>query len=175
VAALIGEHRMFMRLWGLPKIWVSASRVLRQPPADGATRAIAGAQLAAGAAFQFLENSAFLATKGVISMEPRVIGLRFKWSARLWCTFVMLEFARLLRGRALAQQARARGEVDEKSREEHRKVEAKWWRDLYVNAAWAPVTVHYSLMQSPLPDELVTFLSLTAGWMGLKQAWIATA
>jgi Peroxisomal biogenesis factor 11 (PEX11) len=175
LATLISGYRMFMRLLGLPKIWSWAVATWRNPPSDPLLRYITWVQVAACASFQYLENGAYLAANGVIAMEPERIGRRFQWSARFWAVHVFLQFITLGRRRQLELQSQKAVEKrDPESDAAAVKTQAKWWRDIYVNAAWAPLTIHWST-SGYMPDEGIAALCLTAGWLGIRQAWIAAA
>lgn len=112
--------------------------------------------------FQALENAAYLATKGVLEVKgERIVGW-YRWSARFWAVHVLMEFVRLWR---VGQTADLKDE----------KAEAKWWRDLYVNVAWAPMTWHYSVAGGLISEASVAGLGLVAGVLGLREAWKVTA
>ena len=174
LATLISGHRMFMRLLGLPRIWAWGAATIRDPPKDPLLRYITFIQITACAMFQYLENTGYLAANGVLGISPpEKIAKRFVWSARFWAVHVFLQFVNLSRRRQLTH--REQPLVEKSDKDAVVKAEAKWWRDLYVNAAWAPLTVHWSTAGGYLPEEGVALLSLTAGWLGLRQAWIASA
>lgn len=178
LATLISGNRMFLRLLGLPRIWSLAAATWRSPPADPLLKSTAWIQIASIATFQYLENTGYLAANGVIGMSPEKIARRFAFAARFWAVYVFFQFVSLGRQRQLAQQQQntltALEKTSDEAKEAAVKREAKWWRDLYVNVAWAPLTIHWSTLGGGyMPDEGVALLSLTAGWLGLRQAWIA--
>lgn len=51
----------------------------------------------------------------------------------------------------------------------------KWWRDVTVNSAYAPMTVHWSLEEGLLGETWIGALGLLAGLVGFRQAWKETA
>lgn len=55
------------------------------------------------------------------------------------------------------------------------KVEAQRWErwrtELGVNAAYAPMTVHYSLENGPLGEGTVGALGVVVGWLTFGKAW----
>ena len=53
--------------------------------------------------------------------------------------------------------------------------EARWWSEAYVNAAYAPLTVHWSLEQGCVSEAWVGFLGMVAGLVGFKELWEQTA
>jgi len=190
LAGLIDDFRCFMRLKGLLGIWSGGVGLYRNPPKDLVLRVVGAGQITAIAAFQAMENAAYLASKGVIRWAPQKIGRWFLWSARFWMVHVMLEFVKLLRVRQL-REGRAKAILDvkvdlgtdekvkvveERGKEEKMDelAETKWWRDLYVNAAWAPLTVHYSTASVNLSEGTIAFLGAFCGWMSLSKAWEAT-
>lgn len=48
---------------------------------------------------------------------------------------------------------------------------AKWQRELGVSAAYAPMTVHYSLEQGPLGEGSLGALGVVVGWLSIGRAW----
>ena len=89
---------------------------------------------------------------------------------------VALDFVRLARVRVLRRRAgKVSGGEEKEGKLEAVKEEAKWWRQAYVNAANAPLTVHWSLAEGFLSEVHVSVLSLIAGGLGLKNAWEESA
>jgi hypothetical protein len=181
LSALISDFRSFSRLWGLLGLWSLAARLLRTPPADGVLRAVAWGQCAAYIAYQALENRAYLAGKGVVAL-PRA-GARgvlrdWLWSSRMWMVAVGLEFVRLARVAQLGVRARAAaaGSGAGAAAAEGARAEevAQWRRDMVVNLANAPMTVHWSIEGGTLSETAVGFLGMIAGLVGFRQRWIAT-
>ncbi|KAL9120586.1 MAG: hypothetical protein Q9187_002864, partial [Circinaria calcarea] len=183
LAALIDDVRLFLRLWGLCGIWAWAVRTWKQPPRDGVLRAIAWAQVAANAAYQFLENGAYLAEHGVLSAQGGRVERWYAWSSRFWMVHVCLDLGRLARVRALRREREQRervsrqgeGVLEEKEEKIAREVRAaeerQWWRELVVNLAYAPMTVHWSLEGGLLSEAQVGALGVVAGAMGIGEAW----
>ncbi len=65
------------------------------------------------------------------------------------------------------------GEKREKIVEREEK--ARWWRELGVNAAYAPMTVHWSMEEGILGEGSVGALGIVAGMLGIREAWRKTA
>lgn len=150
--------------------------------------------------YQGLENGAYLAGKGVLDWSKESIAKAWIWSGRAWCAYVALELARLgyewgeLKGQDFGRQRRKsidlretenEGEIVEKGELELRmdKVEdeglkerwEKWYRDVGVNVAYAPMTVHYSLENGILSDGAIGGLGAVVGALSIGQAWKETA
>lgn len=49
--------------------------------------------------------------------------------------------------------------------------EEKWWRDVLVNAAYAPMTMHWSVEDGILAEPFLAALGLVAAGLGFRQAW----
>ena len=51
----------------------------------------------------------------------------------------------------------------------------KWYREVGVNAAYAPMTIHYSLENGVLGDGAIAALGVVVGALSIGQAWKMTA
>ena len=148
----------------------------KEPPKDGLLKGIAWGQITACAIYQYLENGAYLASHNVVSMPAAKISQRYMWSCRFWMAHVALDFARLARMRILRRrEGKVTGGEGKEDTIEAAKEEAKWWRQTLVNAAYAPLTVHWSVQEGVLSEGYVSLLSLVAGVVGLKAAWEESA
>lgn len=67
-------------------------------------------------------------------------------------------------------------EGEEKEAKIARAVEReRWWHEVLVNAAYAPMTLHWSLEKGLLPEGVIGALGMVAGGLGLREAWRSTA
>ena len=192
MAKAMDEYRTFSRLWGLLGIWAWAKGSWREPPQDWVLRWIRWMQVVCGVTFQGSENIAWLGSRGVVRLREGAARRWYLWSARAWMGHVGLEFVRL--GRELTLMRRRGKALGETSREEKREEaeelledqkevvlqqrrleEAKWWRDLCVDAAWMPVTVHYSLEDGFLGPGAVAALGLIPSITALREMWKGSA
>jgi len=93
------------------------------------------------------------------------------WSSRFWMAHVVLDLGRLVRVRAL----RGREEAEKEGKMERVRDEERWWREMYVDAAYAPLTVHWSLENGCVSEAWVGFLGMVAGAVGWRGLWAETA
>jgi hypothetical protein len=182
LAGMISDYRIFVRLWGLLGMYGWGKGVWAMPkPTSGkekVLRAVAYAQVAACTAYQVLENGAYLASKGVLATEgwmgeegKRRQARWWVWSSRFWALHVGLEGVRL----GTEWWGREDGAKGKKEDGEGKKAEERWWRDVVSNAAYAPLTVHWSTEEGVLSETAVGLLGTVAGSVGLLQNWRATA
>lgn len=182
-----------MRLWGFFGIYSWGRGTWTTPLPVGAgrkeklLRAVTWGQVAACAAYQVLENGAYLASKGVLNSAGWIgeEGARrqarwWVWSCRFWAAHVGLEGVRLGTSwyyrRKLEEKGVGDGEKEEKlRREERRKENRMWWRDAVSNMAYAPLTVHWSVEEGVVSEAWVGFLGMVAGAVALKEEWRNTA
>jgi len=96
------------------------------------------------------------------------------------------EYGRKNKGVRNEQKAADEGEVVEEKGElelrdemvEEERVRERWgrWgRELGVNTAYAPMTVHYSLEEGPLGEGILGALGVVVGWLSIGRAWKASA
>lgn len=125
------------------------------------------AQILANVAFQYIENGAYLASKGVLGWDQKKQNKAWAWSSRFWAAHVGLEFWRLAYELRNAKQEGSEGE--------QREVKAAWKRSLISNIAWAPLTLHWSVETGLISDLSVGLFGSLAGMVAFKQVWKSTA
>lgn len=181
LSAVISDFRIFVRLWGLLGIWRWGKGVWANPPKDAVERGLVKAQVLVNVLFQVLENGAYLSSKGVLGWSPQKQTEAWLWSSRFWMAHVGLEFIRL--GRAYTN--RDRGTEEQKRRDGPKgdvwtdRGEREWFegwkRELLVNTAWAPLTLHWSLENGLISDFWVGVFGSVAGIVGTRKAWKAAS
>jgi len=176
LADLIADVRIFLRLWGLLGIWSWAAAAWREPPSDRVLRVLMWTQVATNAAYQYLENGAYLSSHGVLRWSEERQTRWYVWSSRFWMAHVALDLGRLVR---VKQLRRRKGEKvfgqEKEGKVEMIREEARWWSEVYVNAAYAPLTVHWSLEHGWVSEAWVGFLGMVAGLVGFRELWEETA
>lgn len=179
LSSLISDFRIFTRLWGLIGIYDWGKSTWYNPPEDKLIRATVWAQVLAGVGFQWYENVAYLAMKGVLRGErfnERKQAAWWEWSSRFWMAHVALEMLRLMR---VWQLEASKPTSDVKSPDadnQAKRIEATeaWRRAFVVNTAWAPITAHYSWEQGVMSEPWVGALGLIASGTGFRQLWKRT-
>jgi hypothetical protein len=166
LSSLISDFRIFARLWGLLDIYQWGKRVMLKEEKDVVLKGIAHAQVLVNVFYQYLENGAYLSSKGVMGWDSKRQNRAWLWSSRWWMAHVALDFVRLGREAAMRKN---NGEKEEEI------AEAEWretWRkQLVVNLAYAPLTVHWSLEGGLVSDAWVGLLGSVAGLAGLRSRW----
>ncbi|KAI0202955.1 hypothetical protein F4808DRAFT_62674 [Astrocystis sublimbata] len=194
LAGLTSEARTITRLWGLLSMYFWARKLVLQrkkeadlnqttsssTSTDNFETAIAWSQLTACAIFQALENGTYLSSKGILGWAPKTQAKAGVWSARFWGSYVMLEFVRLFyesskRGGRTRSEKFAGGKTVAVVEKEEKEWAGAWRNSLLRNAAWTPLTVHWSLEQGLLSDMAVGALASVPGCMGMHDLWRKTA
>jgi hypothetical protein len=134
------------------------------------------AQVGVNVAYQVLENLAYLGQHGIIRRSEQRQARDWVWSSRFWAAHVLLEFVRLWRVRALWDNKDVEGKTNDEDEEKETKIKRKqevdtWWRELLINACYAPMTIHWSVESGTMSDELVGLLGAIAGGIGLREIW----
>lgn len=177
-AGMCSDVRTFMRLWGLLGIWGWAKGIWLDPPKDEVLKAVAWAQITVNTLYLIYEHPSYLASKGVLkgwSAEKIT-----RWSCRSshgFTAHVMLDYMRLWRVRQLRQREQANQALIEEKEEkvERKQQEAMWWKELYVNIAYTPLVVHWSLPDGLVSDTTVGLLGTWVGILGFREVWRQTA
>lgn len=141
-------------------------------------RRVAYSQVTLNIFYQYLENGAYLSSKGVMGWSPESQNKAWVWSSRFWMAHVILDFGRLYREWMLRKQRGTEEErrtdgpkgdvITEKGEEEWR---TGWTKEIVVNMAYAPLTVHWSLEKGLVGDFWVGLLGSVAGVAGLGALW----
>jgi hypothetical protein len=171
LSSLISDFRIFARLWGLLGIWQWGRGVWESPPREGVVRAVTYAQVAVNVVYQVLENGAYLSSKGVMGWSTERQNWAWVWSSRCWAAHVGLEFVRLGYEAVQRRGTKVKGEDEVVRREE----EEAWRREVVVNAAYAPMTVHWSLEEGCISPLTVGVLGSVVGAINVAELWKATA
>ncbi|SZF02402.1 unnamed protein product [Blumeria hordei] len=162
LSSLISDVRMFSRLWGLFEIWAWAKNsVLNNPHPDSWIRRIEKTQILVNLAYQYLENYAYLSSKGVLGLSTEAQSKAWVYSSRFWVAHILLEFARLWRERGLHEQ-KAERECDWTS---------NWRRQVLLNAAYAPLALHWSSPRGLIPEFCVGLLGSGIGLNKVIHLW----
>jgi hypothetical protein len=169
LSSLISDFRIFARLWGLLGIWKWGKRVLENPPEDSVLRSVSYAQVVVNIAYQYLENYAYLSSKGVLGWSTEKQNRAYIWSSRFWVAHVGLDFVRLYH-EAAKRRNKGKGKEGVENLEETA-WRAKWRREMVSNAAWAPLTLHWSLEQGLVGDFWIGVFGSVAGMTGLRERW----
>lgn len=198
LAGVIGDFRIFVRLWGLAGIYSWARGTWHDPLPSGAgtkermVRNVTWAQIVSCMLFQILENGAYLSSKGALtsaSWTGEAGKIRenkwWMWSSRFWAAHVFLELIRLyvlwLYKDYNSEAKEEKQKIEDGEKEGKLLVEEKqretwlWWRDLASNIAYAPMTLHWSVEEGFLSDAGVGLLGTIAGGALLVDAWRGTA
>ncbi|KAF1944730.1 hypothetical protein EJ02DRAFT_77202 [Clathrospora elynae] len=199
LADIIGDYRIFVRLWGMVGMYTWARSTYRDPlPVDASRkdkvlRSLTWAAIASCVGFQVLENGAYLSSKGVLTTASWTgdVGKAredrwWLWSSRFWAAYVGVELVRLGVMRYYTsppptqmEEFGGDGEKEDKIRKEEtlRKEQLGnwlWWKDLASNVAYAPMTFHWSMEQGLLSDWGVGACGIVAGGALLADAWRTT-
>ncbi|OBT66742.1 hypothetical protein VE03_04084 [Pseudogymnoascus sp. 23342-1-I1] len=168
LSSLISDIRTFSRLFGLLGMWQWGKSAIMAPSSDPVERALVNAQVLVNTIYQILENGAYLSSKGVLGWSGEVQGKAWVWSSRCWAAHTGLEFLRLARERAVRKRA-----VGEKGEEEVK--DLAWKRELWINAGYAPLTIHWSLEGGIISPLTIGLLGSFVGAVKMNRLWEATA
>ncbi|KAH7308169.1 hypothetical protein B0I35DRAFT_106115 [Stachybotrys elegans] len=177
LSGMISEWRTMGRLFGLLGLYMGIKGLVltKTPPSsDPAKRseqrfnkAVSWAQMLALVSFQLQENMAILAQKKVLPLAPATIQKVALASVRSWAVYVFLDIGRLLVERMRKQ--------DSLSAEEKQAWTEEWSKSLMKSLAWAPLTIHWSMLKGPLPDFMIPVFAIIPSTSGMIDLWRQTA
>lgn len=177
LAGMCSDFRTFTRLWGLLGVYGLAKRQYLAPPKDTVLRVVGSAQTLALGAYYVYENGYYLAGKGVLKgWTVEKITRWAKTSLKLFLVYVLIDFVRLWRVRQLRNERKASLlESDQKGTREIKAEENAWMKTALVDAAYTPLSVHWSSDTWKLSDGSVGALMSLIGLIKVRTAWAATA
>lgn len=197
LGSLASEARTIARLWSLVGMYFWAKRLVlnlvearrRRNNSNGSSETsekaggqqhkqgetglatlVGWAQLLSCAAFQVLENGAYLSGRGVLGWTPAQQGRAYVVGARFLGVYTALELGRLL-AELVAGRDR---DYAAASAEEQAQVDAMR-RSLAINMAWAPLTLHWSMEKGFLTDLVVGAGGCIPGVIQMRKLWRETA
>ncbi|PNY19959.1 Uncharacterized protein TCAP_07435 [Tolypocladium capitatum] len=186
MAALLSETRTMGRLWGLLGLYFAAKKLILKSRAakqqkgleksadktqDAAEHVfdtlVAYAQVISLISYQAAENIAYLSSKKVLPLSPATQGRLSLISVRSWALYVAMELGRLLVERERKVSAAAAAKDVQWA--------AGWTKAFTRNLAWAPLTMHWSMRNGPLPDLAVSLLASYPSTGAMMDLWRETA
>ncbi|KAI9203593.1 peroxisomal biogenesis factor 11 [Polychytrium aggregatum] len=185
LAAPISDTRVLLRYYGLIPLvrWIIISEL--DTSTTPVLRWLVRLQNAANLAYYPLEHIYWLASHKVISMDAKLREKIGMWSCRFWAAYVVLYFMQLgeeylMLGREGAELQRREAALGDKpsGREtwqlEKRVFEDKkhsWLMNTVINSAYFPMTIHWSLENSPISDVSIGVLGTIAALAQLHMTW----
>lgn len=182
LAGTFGDVRTALRLWGLLAMWAWARGTYLSPPKDGLVKLLTWGQIGVNTAYYALEFAVYFAGKGVIrNVAPEKVANWMKIA--LWCFggHVGMEFLRLYRVRSLRIKDRAekgqlkagvQGEKEADIAAMEKEEDLSWRTALQVNAAYAPLTVHWIMPELGLVnDTMYGLLGSAVALLYLRPLW----
>lgn len=154
----LADVRILLRLFGIIPCYQWFLATHANPPPDPTIAQIVKLQTYANMLYYPLENAAYLGSQSILPMSKRTEMDLWLWSVRFWGVHVGLDLCRLWRERTI----RMKGKMAEK--EEDRGWEKRWWAQVVMNLAYAPLTVHWSL------ENGLGFRDVDIGYFGVIAA-----
>lgn len=180
LAAPVADTRVLLRYYGLLSMgcWISASE--QKPNPNATLRLLTRLQNLANLAYYPLEHIYWLASHKIINLSNETINKVGMYSCRFWAAYVLLYFFQLneearvisVKRRALKNGENAQDEriVKVKSKELNSEMNILTMNAI-VNAAYFPLTIHWSLEKSSFPDLGVGICGTIAALTQFYMAW----
>ncbi|KAM0747035.1 hypothetical protein T439DRAFT_329299 [Meredithblackwellia eburnea MCA 4105] len=189
LGAIISDARVLYRLFGIFPIisWVQSLNDPATAPKDKRHALIEWLQGWSMLLYYPMEHAYYLAGKGVFPISAANINTLALWSCRFWAAYVALQFAHIKRSYDLLKNSKKaleltsstkEGQVSDIAAEKTRiaKAEQALWTDLLVQCGYLPLTMHWSLPNGLLPDQVwVGLFGTLSAACGLQGVWRATA
>lgn len=173
---LCSDYRIFARLLGYPAVhaWgISTYNTPTSVQTGSLPRWIEDTQVMVNLAYQPLENVAYLSSHDILPLSKNVESKLWLWSCRCWAAHVFLDLYRLslVRKQYLEDPA-----INKKSQQEREDLSFSWVREVIINLAYAPLTLHWSLERGlpGLTERGVGALGVVAAIGQLSKMWDAS-
>lgn len=194
LGSLASEARTIARLWALLGMYFWAKRLTQDlfstskkdkegesSKSSGSsnnklTTLVAWTQLISCTAFQYLENGAYLSSRGVLGWTPKEQGRAYVVGARWLAVYTGLELGKLLAEIVAKRQGHGgeKGGVAAETQEDKARMEAVR-RSMVINLAWTPLTLHWSTEGGFLGDAAIGLGGCIPGFIQMRKLWRETA
>ncbi|KAI9011171.1 peroxisomal biogenesis factor 11 [Gaertneriomyces semiglobifer] len=186
----ISDTRILLRYYGLIPMLQWSLYSESHPHPNAKIALLTRFQNIANYCYYPLEHIYWLAAHKVISLKDATVAKIGVWSCRFWAAYVVLYFLQLWeerkdmllkKRRILSRRAELlsgdKGERAEFAKEleaeerQLREENSSWTKNVIVNAAYFPLTVHWSLYTSTFPEWAVGVCGTVAAVVQINQAW----
>ncbi|KAJ1675496.1 hypothetical protein EV182_001155 [Spiromyces aspiralis] len=184
LSGLISDYRIMMRMTDLVPMWHYVRYVEQNPSKSQTLHAIDRLQNLLLLCYYPLEHIYWLGAHKIIPISDEASLTSSIWSCRFWAGWVVVQFAhlwverRILRKRKQACLTRpCKGGANEMEAEldQIEKAERDWYIQLLINAAYLPLTIHWSLRNSKFPEVLVGVFGSVAAAAQAYTKWKSLA
>ncbi|KAJ3124496.1 hypothetical protein HK098_001107 [Nowakowskiella sp. JEL0407] len=183
LASPISDCRVLLRYYGLLPLvqWILVSEL--HPPPTLFLRFLYRVQNLCNLAYYPLEHVYWLALHKVIPITEKTRDRIGIWSCRFWAAYVILYFVQLfeerrlllIRERALVKAKAGNEKVDiskiEQGFAEINEEKKSLILNTVINAAYFPLTIHWSLENSPFPEIGVGVCGTVAALLQIYTTW----
>lgn len=194
LGSLTSEARTIARLWGLLGMYFWAKKLTAQlllsarsrrnnsttsekqqssttePPQESKLATLVSwAQLISCTAFQYLENGAYLSSKGVLGWTPKEQGRAYVVASKWLAVYTGLEIGKLLATMVVRREVKDKDSEADKAEMEAVK------RSMVINLAWTPLTLHWASEVGFLSDLAVGLGGSIPGVIQMRKLWRETA
>ncbi|KAJ3056277.1 hypothetical protein HK097_007489 [Rhizophlyctis rosea] len=178
LATPVSDFRILLRYYGLIPLLQWALISEQNPPPTPRLQLLTRLQNLVNAAYYPLEHAYWLGLHNVIPMSDKTRDKLGVWSCRFWAAYVVLYFAQLWeehlllgkREKALGKRVADEGLLEPEKRALLEEKKALVLNTV-VNAAYFPLTIHWSLENSTFPDIGVGICGTIAALTQLYGAW----
>lgn len=201
LGSLASEARTIARLWALVGMYFWAKRLVlpllpstttkqeqkeetEKPSSSTSNKTLVTlvdwAQFLSCAAFQVLENGAYLSGRGVLGWTPQQQGRAYMVGSRWLAVYTGLELGKLLAklvaasSKSKSSQKGEQGALESEDEEERAQMEAVR-RSMAINLAWTPLTLHWSTEKGLIGDGWIGLGGCIPGIIQMRKLWKETA
>ncbi|KAI8807008.1 peroxisomal biogenesis factor 11 [Cladochytrium replicatum] len=181
LAGPIGDFRILLRYYGLlPLIrWIILSEL--NPASSPKLQTLTRLQNLCNLFYYPLEHLYWLSAHKVLHFSDAVTSNLSKWSCRFWGGYVVLYYVQLFeeyqllsdREKQLASSSSTDSKTDKEERIAIKNEKYSLLVNSVINTAYFPMTIHFSLQNSPIPDSLISVCGLAASVLQITTAWQA--
>lgn len=139
-----------------------------EPQESNLATLVSWAQLISCTAFQYLENGAYLSSKGVLGWTPKEQGRAYEVASKWLAVYTGLEIGKLLATMVARRDVKAENEEGKAEMEAVK-------RSMVINLAWTPLTLHWASEVGFLSDLAVGLGGSIPGVIQMRKLWRETA
>eukprot|EP01125_Pyxidicula_operculata_P014701 TRINITY_DN4929_c0_g1_i1.p1 TRINITY_DN4929_c0_g1~~TRINITY_DN4929_c0_g1_i1.p1 ORF type:complete len:218 (-),score=23.65 TRINITY_DN4929_c0_g1_i1:37-690(-) len=159
----VSDFRILMRFKGLFEMFQWIKYLEKHGAANNTILTLSRIENVINVIYFPLEHLYWLGAHEIIPLSKETINKIGLWSCRFWAAYVLVYFVHLWEDWKVAKKSLDKNNL----RKEKRRILV----ELIINLSYFPMTLHWSVEKSPIPEISIGFLGTLASIFQINAAW----